>query len=408
MHTAAWVITVGLVGCTEPDPGEGIPPQVELGEVRELSRPQRGLHHHATAAWAGDDLAVAWTAGFDPQTGAWFRIFDGAGTAISPLEQLNPSEQVGDKPDVAGHDRGFLTAWDDRASGVWLRALDVEGFVHGQELLLQDSVGFTVDAVDLAVRPDGSGIAIWTESGAEWMGPDDGRIVFRAFDEGLVPQGPPRIVETSSRKTSDAAPLADGGVVAVWARHHDHPTDPSEVYYEVHGRLYRDDGSTASFRADDLDSAWPSRPAVAVHPDTGQLAVSWRDKRSSRGAYDGAYGRLFDADGVPLGPSVALGPGGDGNRVVTTWAGEWAVFGWEETGPDGLPGVFLAVLDGATGGLLLPRTQVSDSGGDRDGRPSIVAREIDGGQELMFVWETLRPGADLGEGLRSRRVRLLR
>lgn len=383
-------------------------PDVELGSEAELSRPTGGIHHHATAAWAGDRLAVAWTTGFEPVTGAWFRVFDAEGTASLAPAQLNTVRSLADKPDVVVTPGGYLTAFDDRADGIWLRALAPDGRPTGTEVQLQASTGFEVDAVDLAVQPDGSGVAIWTESGAEWMGPEDGRIVYRGFDASLTPEGPPRILETSSKKTSDASPLPDGGFVAVWARHFDHPRQDQEWIYEVHGRFYYADGTTHSFRADDLDDAWPSRPAVAVRGRDGLLAVSWRDKTSSRGDYAGAYGRVFEPDGTPVGPSIALGPGGDGNRVVTAWAGDSAVFSWQETGDDGLGGVFLSVVDGSTSQILVDRLQVSPSGGVHDARPSIVVREIAGGHEVFVVYETLRPGGEGGDGLRLRSVRLLR
>lgn len=383
-------------------------PTVELGPEVELSRPGGGLHHHATADWAGGRLAVAWTTGFEPQTGAWFSLFGPDGSGEMAPVQLNATLGVADKPDVVHTGAGYLTAFDDRTEGIWLRAVSDAGRPPGPERQLHASTGLEVDAVDLAIHDDGSGIAIWTESGAEWMGPEDGRIVFRRFGPDLVAQGPPRVVETSSKKTSDAAPLPGGGFVAVWARHHDHPLQDQEWLYEVHGRFYYADGTTRSFRADDLDSAWPSRPAVAVSDIDQRLSVSWRDKTSSRGDYFGAYGRIFEPDGTPVGPSVELGPGGDGNRVVTAWAGDNAVFSWEESGSDGLAAVWLSVVDGVTSEVLVDRVEVSPPGGVHDARPSIVVREIDGGHEVLVVWETVRPGSEAGDGLRLRSVRLLR
>lgn len=381
-------------------------PEVEVGDEIQLSRPSGGLHHHATAAWAGDQLAVAWTTGFEPQTGAWLALFDAAGTGQMQPVQLNSTLGVADKPDVVPTQAGYITAFDDRTEGIWLRAVSPQGRPPGPELPLQTSTGFEVDAVDLAIQPDGSGIAIWTESGAEWMGPEDGRITFRNFGPDLAPDGPPRVVETSSKKTSDATPLPNGGFVAVWARHYDHPTLDQEYVYEVHGRFYYPEGTTRSFRADDLDSAYPSRPAVAVSDQHERLSVSWRDKTSSRGEHFGAYGRIFEPDGTPIGPSVALGPGGDGNRVVTAWAGDYAVYSWEQTGPDGLAGVWLSVVDGFSGAVVVDQLQVSPPGGVHDARPSIVIRDISDGHEILVVWETIRPGSEAGEGLRLRSVRL--
>jgi hypothetical protein len=183
----------------------------------------------------------------------------------------------------------------------------------------------------------------------------------------------------------------------VWAVHLPHPTIPDEVTYEVHAESFPGSGSPTSFRADDAVATWPSRPAVAVGPD-GTVAVSWRDKTASRGEGDGAWGRLFTADGAPLGPSFALDAGGDGDRVVVAWAGERVVFAWQETMPDGTHGVELSVVDRG-GAALVDRLEVTEPGGLADERPSITVRAVDAGHEVLAVWETR-------EGVRGRTLSL--
>lgn len=402
-----------LLLCCSPgtgDPEHTGEPAPELvarpGPVVVLSQPSGGLHHHATLAWGEGAFAVAWVTGFEPETGCWAQRFDPAGVGLEPPVQLHDPKTYCDKPDVARVPGGYLVAFDDRRGAVWLRPMSDAGALSAATLL--HDAALEVDAVDLALTEQGGGVAIWTQSGAPWMGPDDGEIAWRPFDADAVASGPVLLAEQSSRKTSDAAPLSDGGFVAVWARHHDHPTQPGEVLYEVHGRLYPAGGVPHSFRADDLDGAWPSRPAVAVQPGGGRLAVSWRDKTASAGTPAGAYGRILEPGGDPLGPSVALGPRGpgvgDGDRVVVAWAGSVAVFAWEETGPDGLPGVWLSALDGQTSAILVDRLAISEPGGDRDERPSIAVRPVEGGHEVMVVWETVRPGSMIGSGLRARSV----
>ncbi len=396
-----------------PKPGEtsdtGAPPArlgASLGPLVPLSTPTGGLHHHATLAWSDDAFGVAWTTGFDPETGCWAQRFDADGTGAGQPVQLHDPATYCDKPDIAAASGGYTVAFDDRRGGIWLAGLAASGALSGAPALLhRDTI--ELDAVDLALDGDGAGIAIWTQSGAPWMGEDDGEIAWRAFDADRGATAPVRLAEQSSRKTSDAASLPGGGFAAVWARHHDHPVQLDEVLYEVHGRLYLPGGSTRSFRADDLDDAWPSRPAVAAHPADGRLAVSWRDKTASEGVPAGAYGRVLDPEGVAVGPSVALTPAGagagDGDRVVVAWAGSAAVFAWQETDDAGTPGIWLSALDGDTGTVVLDRLALSEPGGVRDERPSIAVRAVADGHEVMAVWETVQPGG-AGGGLRARSV----
>ncbi|MEQ1508085.1 MAG: hypothetical protein ABMB14_38000, partial [Myxococcota bacterium] len=79
---------------------------------------------------------------------------------------------------------------------------------------------------------------------------------------------------------------------------------------------------------------------------------------------------------------------------------------WQETDPDGLPGVILSVVwGGPGGGIAVDRLAVHEPGGERDERPSIAIRDVDGGYEVVVVWEALdESGA--GAGLRARVVTL--
>lgn len=388
-----------------------VPPiAVDLESILVLTRPGGGLlQSHATVAWGGDRVLVAFVVGSEPATRAVAQVFLPDGTPVGASLVLSPPGTTGDKPDVEWDgDAQFRVGWTDGRGRVFLATVDTDGVLAGADVLYEGTLH--TDAVDLAVQPGGAGIAIWTEFETDVPegGDTGGRIVWRGFDPTRAGVGLPRLADESSRKTSDAAPLPDGGWVGVWAREYDHPARDGEVVYEVWGRLYRGDGTAWTFRADDLDTAWPSRPAVAARPD-GLLAVSWRDKLEADGAGlgSGAYGRLFAADATPLGPSVALGPGHDGDRVVVDWAGELAVYVWQETDPDGLPGVILSAVDAGTGEIVVDRISLHETGGARDERPSVAIRSVDAGWEALVVWESI--GIDgTGDGIRARTVTLSR
>ncbi|MEQ1569719.1 MAG: hypothetical protein ABMA64_29055, partial [Myxococcota bacterium] len=276
-----------------------------LGPIATLTTPNAGLlHSHSTVDWdGGDRYLVTWAAGTEPNTIVLAARCDHDGTVLDEPKELSVPGGVGDKPDVEWDGARWVIGWNDNQGRVLLNAIAPDGTVAGDPVVIHD-VDIDADAVDLAVRP-GGGSAIWTEFGAEWMGEFGGRIVWKDFGADLAPSTIPKLADLSSRKTADAASTADGGWVGVWSRDIDDPLVDGDFVYEVWGRLYRGDGTLWTFRADDLDSAWPSRPAVDV-ADDGTIAVSWRDKTESEGAGlgSGAYLRLFAPDATPLGPSL--------------------------------------------------------------------------------------------------------
>jgi hypothetical protein len=417
----ASMLFVALSACNGPngephsgDTGPEIPIwDAELGPIAVLTSPNGGeLHTHATTDWDdGQHFLVTWAVGVEPNTHTLAQRFEADGfdadaVAAGDMLDLTAPGHTADKPDVEWDGARWVVGWNDSKGGVFLDEVAADGSAPHAPVQIHD-VDIDADAVDLATYPDGSGVAMWTESGADWMGPDGGRILWQRFTSTLAPDGDPKQADESSKKTSDVAALPDGGFLGVWSRDYDHPVIPGDFYYEVWGRLYRDDGTAWTFRADDLDSAWPSRPAVDVRPD-GVFAVSWRDKTDAEGAGlgSGAYGRLFAADATPLGPSIPLGPDHDGDRVVVGWAGDLAIYAWQETDPDGLPGVILSAVDLGSGAVVVDRLPIHEAGGDRDERPSIAIRAVDGGWDVLVVWETYVPGSGDGDGLRARTVHL--
>lgn len=422
--TMSCVVALALSACTGPDDDRATDTPVvdtsvstetgapsialapTLGPIATLTSPDGGLlHSHATAAWGdGDRYLVAFAAGSEPNTQALSQLYTADAEPVGVVKQLNSTLANGDKPDVEWSAGRYVIAWTDTLGRVALASIGAGGEVQVPGVVLVD-VSLRTDAVDLAVDASGGGAAIWTEFGGIGMGTDDGIIAYRSFDAALQPVGSRLVVDDASRKTSDASSAPDGGFTAVWAIDYDHPSVAGDFVYEVWGRQYRADGTAWTFRADDLDTAYPSRPAIAVRPD-GRFAVTWRDKTEADGPGlgSGAYVRLFDADAVPLGPSLALGPDHDGDRVVVGWAGPAAVVAWQETDDAGVAGALLSVVD-QTGAVLVDRLAITELGGDRDERPSIAVRETETGWDVLVVWEALTP-AGAGLGIRARRVAL--
>jgi len=145
--------------------------------------------------------------------------------------------------------------------------------------------------------------------------------------------------------------------------------------------------------------------------ETGLLSVSFRDKTASDGESAGTFGRIFDPDGTPQGPSFELSPGGDGDRVITAWVGDIALYSWQESDSDGICGVFLSAVDAPTRTVLIDKLAIHDAAGASDERPSFAVRPVGDAWEVVYVWETFETttpcsvgGAGEPTGIRARIV----
>jgi hypothetical protein len=327
---------------------------------------------------------LTWTTGPEPLL-ALARPFDEDFNARGDALQLNDNHPIGDKPDIQWDGDRFTVTWDGEQPAVWLRRLDASGRPLGPSTVVPIPQG-VANTPDLAVAPGGAGVVVFNAAEIPSLGEGGGMHWLQAFDEDLRLTGPTAVMSISAMTTPDAAIRSDGAVAAVWTEAYDHPQIANERYFEVHGRFYYPDGRARSFRVDDQDAAWPSRPAIAA-TDT-RLAVSWRDKISSEGLPAGAYGRLFDADGLALGPSLPLGPPGhDGDRAVVVLSDDLAVFAWQHT-HEGVPESFVRVLDPVTGAPLTEAVLVTPAGGAADERPSLDARFSPGRADLLLTWES--------------------
>jgi len=365
---------------------------VELEPAVQLTFPGPGVtHHHATAAWGpADDFVLTWTAGTLPNTTALARRYLADGSFGGDPFQLNDAGPAGDKPDIAFDGSRFTVTWDGSQPAAWLRRLGADGRPEGPSVRVDELEG-VVHTPDVAVAPDGSGVLVYNLAELPLLGEGGGMHLMQAFDTDLRLVGPRAIMSISAMTTPDVTRTPAGDYAAVWTEAYDHPTVPDERYYEVHGRIYAADGTARSFRADDLDAAWPSRPAIAAAGD--RMAVSWRDKTSSRGAASGAYGRLYDGAGDPVGPSLLLGPPGhDGDRCVVVLSERLAVFSWQHTDDGGTPEAWMRVLDPVSGAPLTDAFAVTEVGGRADERPSLSARFTDDGADLLLTWESRGPG----------------
>ncbi len=356
---------------------------VTLDPPVQLTFPGTGTSpHHATAAW-----------GTLPDTVALARRYAADGTPGGNPVQLNDSFPAGDKPDIVFDGSRYTVTWDGEQSAVWLRRLDATGMPTGPSVTVAEAEG-VANAPDVAVAPDGSGVLVYNLADLPLLGEGGGMHLMQAFDPSLQLVGPRAVMSISAMTTPDVTRTPSGDYAAVWTESYDHPLLADERYYEVHGRIYRADGTARSFRADDLDAAWPSRPAIAAAGD--RMAVSWRDKTSSRGEPSGAYGRLYDADGEAIGPSLVLGPPGhDGDRCVVVLSERLAIFAWQHTDPGtGSPESWMRVVDPRTGIALTEAQPLTDVGGRADERPSLSARFDDDGAELLVTWESRGAGDD--------------
>jgi hypothetical protein len=195
---------------------------------------------------------------------------------------------------------------------------------------------FTVDAQrtqDVAMRPDGSFLAVWETSGIFLEDADPlAGIYGRRFDSGGVPLGPDFKINTFNEFREDepsAATLPNGGYIVVWTVHENKIAGSVEVLgqrLDAAGQLLGEEFSVNAYT-----TGPQNRPAVAALPGGGFVVV-WQD--GYRDGLDvGIFGQRFDSGAGRVGTEFlvntytfsqqrhpAVAAAADGSFLVT-WGG---------------------------------------------------------------------------------------
>ena len=350
--------------------------------------------HHATLAMdpAGAMVAAWRSEGIDGDI--WVRYFD-------PSFAPDPAQQVGsgdegwtDYPDVVGDETGFRLTYAD-GNNLALRDSETgRRFEAGVQVFKRETESFYPHFPDLASAPDPQG---GVNTVVTWLASDSvvsttGFYQVRWLDENLDPvydKGWPVTLSGTGENSNpaDVVGLPDGRFATVYAR-------DGAIWLQLMA-LGELDGDRLDVSGEGAGSN-PSRPMIAVSP-SGQLAVSWHDRDDATRDLFGATVRLYESDGSPLTPRIALGTDNAvASRPVAEFLGDdWLLVAWSEyVSPDDED--IFAQLWAADGSWSSPPERINTVTAGRQKRTALAVEEVLPGEwTIGFAWETVPPGEAL-------------
>lgn len=335
-------------------------------------------------AYGGDGTAlIVWDTDASGGEEIAGRVVTGDGEPVGTEFQINTTtanQQI--RPAVAGFaGGGFVVVWESyelltEEDQLFVQRLDAAGRRLGDEIRIDDAE-FHLHA-DVATAGDGGFVVVW----------DDGYDVFgRLFDATGSAVGDDFFVNSQlgtmygPRVSSDAS----GSFTVVWEDQSELDGDGGGVFlrrFDGDGQPLGDDVQVNSTTEGDQYA-----PVLATRPD-GDFMVVWESYGQS-GSGDGAFGRVFDASGSPVGGEFRVDGGTSvyaGYLDAAAVADGFAVV-WNE--PREAGGEVLTTLmrrfDGSgTGGEV-----IDVGGGDDDQANGAIAAR---GDDVTVTWEG--PGPD--------------
>jgi hypothetical protein len=353
-------------------PGRLVNEPTETGQIMPM-----------TVALAGGGYAIVWMGG-DPLNGddetLRGRVFAADGTPVGiqfdvGAVEFDAEEHVPSMTALAGG--GFAVTWlendedlDDIGQNLLVQRYDALGIPVGPQILF----GQTYNSDDPAITgtPDGGFVVIFeaTVAGNEPTS-------LQRFDANGAPVGQPVVVTTRDGENQAAAVLRNGDIVVAWEE--GDATSGSRIQL----RLFDPAGNArgAAFAVELSDPASGATPSVTGLAGGG-FVVTWYDG----GANDDVYGRVFDAAGIAVGPTLLINENTAGRQwygFTTALADGGFLVSW--SGDDGdRYGVFGRAFNASgqpRGGEFLINPGVE---GDQFAGVRNVAQLTDG--SLVFSW----------------------
>jgi hypothetical protein len=209
------------------------------------------------------------------------------------------------------NDGSFVVIWrSPYPTGIFARRFDAMGVRQALEFRI-DSATASAFSPALATLSDGSFVVAWESWSYYGVPPGRPDIVARRFDADGTPQATEFLVNsyTSGDQTEPAIAIDGGGdFVVVW-RSEGQDGD----YAGLFGQRFDGSGSAQSseFQINASTSKSQLGPAVAMDQD-GDFVVTWSS--SDQAVAIGAFGRRFDAAGIPQGSEFEIDPTTPGSR----------------------------------------------------------------------------------------------
>lgn len=352
--------------------------------------------HQGRVAMAPDGgrFAVTWASAVGSDI--YVRLFAGDGTPLTPDVLVNGTFVAGlqDEPSVAMDGQGrFLVAWSDRAGfdgfqmGVFARAFHASGDPMGPEFQVNVMWQQSQWEPFLAARPAGGWVVGWT-------GTDGGRTFMRL----LAPDGTPETgeIEVASVNDQQLCPVPavarDGRIFFAWIDFNGKAGLGNGT--SIYGRVFGADGTPLGpeFQVNTTDPGEQREPKTAAD-GLGTFMAVWEDRAPDAEGTD-VHARRYDATGTPLGPEFRVNVTGAGGQVLPSVTMDWlgnALFVWEDRsvpGSDVVARRFDAFDQPLTGEFALPSTAAGAQS------EPFVATDWSG-QSIVGCWSTLGVTVDV-------------
>lgn len=418
-RNAAFLLTLGLAA-------SGAWAQNPVGpEIRVNTRtpgPQQG----ADVATAPDgSFVVVWQDGlrFPPEqepVSVKARLFDASGQPRGGeilVARHRPTYWARTSVGMAANG-SFVVVWRgslEETEAGFGRRFDANGRGVGPRFRLARSTAPGQEEPDLAVAPDGSFVAVWTQA-VEGDEEVNTAIYFRRFAPNGRPRGPEAVAIDGNEEQSgpQVAFRPDGSFVVAGQDY-----NGEGGFFDIQARLFSRNGAPLGDVFDVNEG--PHREVSQFYPDVasaadGSFAIAWTDtsadrERGNPGSasdddFTGVAIRFYAADGTPqgptrlvntflpgrqAGPAVAALPGG-GFRIVWTSGG----------GQDGSgSGIFSRVYSSEGEPLLARERPVHlEPAGDQYGATLAIAPNGKG----AIVWIDVEPGQPRETDIVARRI----
>lgn len=362
------------------------------------------------------EFVVTWTSAGSPGNDQSYTSIQAQRLAVdgSPLGgqfQVNTSTmliQMQPKVDT-GPDGSFVIAWsgfgstgNDRGYSVQAQRFAADGVPQGGQFQVNTYSTGTQYAVALTTVPDGGFVLAWTSDGSSGSDTSSSSIQRQAYDAGGVPQGGE--LQVNSYTTSvQGAPAIDadgeGAFVVVWRSDGSAGSDTS--FSSVQGRIFDANGVPLGpdFQVNTYTPGVQDRPRVAFGSG-GDFVVVWQSAGSggSDTSAESVQARTFDAAGVPLGDQFQVNEYTTGaqDRPVVAPDPRGFVVSWMSAGSSGSDQDATSVqarIFAWDGTALSDEYQVNTYTTSVQNSPAVAT---DAFGDFMVVWQsTGSPGTDV-------------
>ncbi len=340
------------------------------------------------------NFLIVWTDKRNGQNDIYGQFYDTAGKALGSNIKINDDDvdipQF--EPSAAGNNSGqFVTVWKDYRNGTYPFQPDIY-FSRADTSQSYADLNVTIEppdstkeSPDIALFPDGSSIAVWSDyRNHNWdiygqRLSANGGLIGKNFkvnsDAGAYQQHSPRV-----------AVFSDGGFVIVW---YDNRSGNDDIF----GQIYNSFGNTVGANvklSDDAGSGRQAFPSVAADGNK-RISVAWVDWRN--GVYPqnpDIYFRRFDSAGTPLIQSVKINLDGGNNpqrevSICSDWLGNIALVWSDSSG--GQWDAMSQIID-HSGVFVGGNFRIHENQAGRQLQPDVDAD----GYKLFFVWTDSRSG----------------